>query len=215
MRDALGALGPVDGQNPELSNLTCSVTKINAGDIVFLTSDGVSDNFDPVVGKFCVPKHPERRNNNNNETDKKRALSTHIDNDALNLPVVEAYQRHELTLLRIEDVLNNGVSGSEGPCTTAEQLCLLLIDFSEKLTMAKRRILEDPDLYTVANGDNREELSKTEQKTRRRKAHEKLSQVPGKLDHATVVAYHVPHIKSSNNKHQNKSNKSYNLETFV
>ena len=52
----LGALGPVDGVNPELSNLTCSMTYVEPGDIVFLTSDGISDNFDPVVGKFCVPK---------------------------------------------------------------------------------------------------------------------------------------------------------------
>ena len=28
MRDALGALGPVDGLNPELSNLTCSITEV-------------------------------------------------------------------------------------------------------------------------------------------------------------------------------------------
>ena len=49
MRDALGALGPVDGQNPELNNLTCSMTEVESGDIVFVTSDGVSDNFDPVV----------------------------------------------------------------------------------------------------------------------------------------------------------------------
>ncbi len=55
MRDALGALGPVDGINPELSNLTCSLTLVEEGDVVFLTSDGVSDNFDPVVGKFCAP----------------------------------------------------------------------------------------------------------------------------------------------------------------
>ena len=45
----------MDGINPELSNLTCSMTKVSPGDIVFLTSDGISDNFDPVVGKFCVP----------------------------------------------------------------------------------------------------------------------------------------------------------------
>ena len=50
MRDALGALGPVDGQNPELNNLTCSMTYVEEGDLVFLTSDGISDNFDPVVG---------------------------------------------------------------------------------------------------------------------------------------------------------------------
>ena len=55
MRDALGALGPVDGINPELSNLTYSMTFVEPTDIVFITSDGVSDNFDPVVGKFCVP----------------------------------------------------------------------------------------------------------------------------------------------------------------
>jgi serine/threonine protein phosphatase PrpC len=52
MRDALGALGPVDGTNPELGNLTCAMTELEEGDIVFLTSDGVSDNLDPVVGKF-------------------------------------------------------------------------------------------------------------------------------------------------------------------
>lgn len=56
MRDALGALGPVDGTNPELNNLTCSLTYCEAGDIVFLTSDGISDNFDPVVGKFAIPR---------------------------------------------------------------------------------------------------------------------------------------------------------------
>ena len=54
MRDALGALGPVDGQNPELNNLTCSMTEVEEGDIVFITSDGVSDNFDPVVSKFSL-----------------------------------------------------------------------------------------------------------------------------------------------------------------
>ena len=64
MRDALGALGPVDGINPELSNLTCSMTVVQEGDIVFLTSDGISDNFDPVVGKFCVPVSSSRSVNN-------------------------------------------------------------------------------------------------------------------------------------------------------
>lgn len=56
MRDALGALGPVDGQNPELNNLTVSLSLAEEGDVVFLTSDGISDNFDPVVGKFALAK---------------------------------------------------------------------------------------------------------------------------------------------------------------
>lgn len=60
MRDALGALGPVDGTNPELNNLTVAMTITDPGDIVFLTSDGVSDNFDPVVGKFAIPRKFEK-----------------------------------------------------------------------------------------------------------------------------------------------------------
>ena len=52
----MGALGPVDGTNPELNNLTVSMTIVDKNDIVFLTSDGITDNFDPVVGKFAIPK---------------------------------------------------------------------------------------------------------------------------------------------------------------
>ena len=44
-----GSLGPVDGYNPDLRNLTFSFTVLDSGDIVFLTSDGISDNFDPVI----------------------------------------------------------------------------------------------------------------------------------------------------------------------
>ena len=159
MRDALGALGPVDGVNPELSNLTCSMTQVESGDIVFLTSDGISDNFDPVVGKFCVPQSQERpqtaganlshnqngntsnvtsnenpqnhdsrlnlqsgkRNNTNNsrkgpqqpqKNEQARNGSAPPQSGSFSLPAIAAYQRHELTLLRMEDLLNNG-SGSQ------------------------------------------------------------------------------------------------------
>ncbi|VEN44972.1 unnamed protein product [Callosobruchus maculatus] len=54
MRDALGALGPVDGINPELSNLTLSITTLHRGDIVLVASDGMTDNFDPNVCKYTV-----------------------------------------------------------------------------------------------------------------------------------------------------------------
>uniref|UniRef100_A0A915D4V1 PPM-type phosphatase domain-containing protein n=1 Tax=Ditylenchus dipsaci TaxID=166011 RepID=A0A915D4V1_9BILA len=64
MRDAGGALGPVDGRNPQLHNLTCSMTFVEEGDLVFITSDGVSDNFDPVVGKFCVIKRLDTEKEN-------------------------------------------------------------------------------------------------------------------------------------------------------
>ena len=51
MRNSGGALGPADGYNPDLSNLTCSFVILEEGDLVFLCSDGISDNFDPVISK--------------------------------------------------------------------------------------------------------------------------------------------------------------------
>ncbi|XP_050728167.1 uncharacterized protein LOC127004468 isoform X2 [Eriocheir sinensis] len=297
MRDALGALGPVDGTNPELNNLTCSLTYCEAGDIVFLTSDGISDNFDPVVGKFAIPRketptaskdsqtngkeqqngvqdgrgnepskeeqskqqsHPsssrqgqqaagrQQQQQNNKGSGRQHGsasrqhhsqhssgrqqqqqqqrggrvrrtpsgskeqagsgharagkqpvsnvksvgagLPEHEEEEAKDpfLPLVEAHQRHELTLLRMEDLLRCGLT-SPGPVTTAQGLCLEMVHFATKLTVAKRRILEDPDLYSSTS----KELSRSHQRNRRRKVCEKLALVPGKLDHATVVAYVV------------------------
>uniref|UniRef100_A0A224XBK7 Putative serine/threonine protein phosphatase signal transduction mechanism n=1 Tax=Panstrongylus lignarius TaxID=156445 RepID=A0A224XBK7_9HEMI len=153
MRDALGALGPVDGTNPELANLTCAMTEVEPGDIVFITSDGVSDNLDPVVGKFT------------------------------GLGGVEAEQRHRLGLLRTEDLLRNGVSGHGPPCHSARGLVDLMLDFVTRLTSAKRRLLEDEELYRSGG--------QTQQRAKRKQMCGKLAAVPGKLDHATVVAYTV------------------------
>ncbi|XP_034255002.1 PP2C-like domain-containing protein CG9801 [Thrips palmi] len=212
MRDALGALGPVAGSNPELNNLTCSMTEVQEGDIVFLTSDGISDNFDPVVGKFAVlppdddkndsrtavpsnSKHAQRgirpRTSSAGHSSKSHTRGT----PALNsegLPTVQAYQRHELTLLRMEDLLKLGVSGQGPPIQDARELCDLLLDFATRITAAKRHILEDLELYcSIGENNTVQELSKMEQRARRRKICDKLSMVPGKLDHATVVAYQV------------------------
>jgi hypothetical protein len=122
MRDALGALGPVDGLNPELSNLTCSMTEVQTGDIVFITSDGVSDNFDPVVGKFAIPK----RNSMSSPPLSRRGIKDCLPGSASAgdildgvrraAPFVEAHQRHELTLMRMEDLLNHGMTGDDPPC---------------------------------------------------------------------------------------------------
>jgi len=203
MRDALGALGPVDGQNPELNNLTCSMTEVESGDIVFITSDGVSDNFDPVVGKFAVLPPSDNVNLKvHSGTGKMSSATSHHGTSkspagdipsSSSLPTVQAYQRHELSLLRMDDLLKNGVSGNGPPCQDAKTLCEMLLDFATRLTAAKRHILEDPDLYYTTEEGSTEltELSRAEQRSRRRKVCEKLAMVPGKLDHATVVAYQV------------------------
>uniref|UniRef100_A0A1I7TF76 PPM-type phosphatase domain-containing protein n=1 Tax=Caenorhabditis tropicalis TaxID=1561998 RepID=A0A1I7TF76_9PELO len=210
MRDAGGALGPVDGRNPQLHNLTCSMTFVEEGDIVFITSDGVSDNFDPVVGKFCVIKKSEHENKENTHLrpreDRTLDVSTRGgDKDknteyarnrpcAASLPCVDAAKRHELMLVRMRDVIGNGFGNEtprgpsseyQYPPVSASTLCHRLIHFATQLSTAKRRVLENPELY------KKEKMSKSEQRARRKMVREKIADMPGKLDHASVVAYHV------------------------
>ena len=46
----------------------------------------------------------------------------------------------------------NGVTIGDRPVHTAKELCQHLINFSTQITMAKRRTLEDPELYEAEIG---------------------------------------------------------------
>lgn len=89
MRDALGALGPVDGIKPELSNLTLSITTLQKGDIILVASDGLTDNFDPNVCKFTVncdlpePAKVKRVHPPNKGTQSKPAVSHKVEDPVL------------------------------------------------------------------------------------------------------------------------------------
>ncbi|XP_030747522.1 PP2C-like domain-containing protein CG9801 isoform X2 [Sitophilus oryzae] len=91
MRDALGALGPVDGINPELSNLTLSVTTINKGDIIFVASDGLTDNFDPNVCRFTVNSTVDQSKNK-----VKRPMALHQQQDSSSTNHPSHQNSHEL-----------------------------------------------------------------------------------------------------------------------
>lgn len=111
----------------------------------------------------------------------------------------------------MEDVLNHGSFGVTGhnsskedkseqrKVETAAELCSRMVDFCQRLTTAKRKVLEDPELYQ----DHSRSLSpdsdalRLEQKLRRRRVCEKLGLVPGKLDHATIVAFAVEDRRST------------------
>ncbi|KAL5273066.1 hypothetical protein ACFFRR_000062 [Megaselia abdita] len=290
MRDALGALGPADGTKPELSNLTLSMTTVDAGDIVFLTSDGISDNFDPVVGKFAeawtktdlittkpnittnnmlAPKRqnksasslntklkntmvptklprtrrlPSEEPSTSSSTSSSTSLSksnqrhtlqksistspsvsvrpqlmrsktlieprvslTHqrprivsIPKSPSGLPYVTGPQRHALTLLRLEDLLSYGINGNLCPCPSARRLCQLIIDFVRMITSARRKTLEQRELFykivTGPDGIRREvEMNRVQHRSARRRIVESaaFAALPGKLDHASVVAFTV------------------------
>ncbi|VDP45904.1 unnamed protein product [Soboliphyme baturini] len=238
MRDAGGALGPVNGINPELQNLTCSLTTVEPGDVVFITSDGISDNCDPVVGKFCIPNDfnvslmndrpvacagPASILNSfspfkeklTTETLSQQFLVAHngfstvngiprppdsskitanrisahgcvFPEFSLDAPAVTSEERHELMLLRMEDILKHGVGEENHFCETAKDLCYNLVQFATLLTRAKRRVLEDPELYK-----RNPKTSSHDIKVRRRMVRCKVMELPGKLDHASVVAYTV------------------------
>ncbi|KAL7744273.1 hypothetical protein ACLKA6_001672 [Drosophila palustris] len=264
MRDALGALGPADGNKPELSNLTFSMSCLERGDIVFLTSDGISDNFDPVVGKFAeawtpdvklqqlqtgnlAPKRqnksasaiyarlhpssatppgrtrqpksgsppsnvPSRPKYMRSQTliDARHGVTTgspsnaptpplqRIPKSAMGLPLVTGPQRHALTLYRLEDLLSYGINGTFSPCASARRLCHLLIDFVRMITSARRKTLEQRELFyklsTGPDGVKREvQLNRMQHRAARKRIVDSsaFAALPGKLDHATVLAYTV------------------------
>ena len=88
-----------------------------------------------------------------------------------------------------------------------------MIEFSTKLTSAKRRILEDVDLYDMNDVDG-EMFDQNDQRQRRRRVGDKLAMVPGKLDHASIVAYKVAFYGDYKKMvfNDNTNNKKYNLK---
>nr|CDS34271.1 PP2C domain containing protein [Hymenolepis microstoma] len=59
-RDAGGALGPVyESGEPELQNLMCAVSICNPRDLLIFGTDGLTDNFDPVIVRIAIPRAPD------------------------------------------------------------------------------------------------------------------------------------------------------------
>lgn len=177
IRDAGGAIGPVDGLNPELHNLTCSVTFCRKGDIVFLVTDGVSDNFDPVVTKIALP---ERAQDSNFHTREK-----YSSNNSLTVkPELTPQERHIYAMKEMERVAHEYELVTEEACS-AQSFCGALLQHVLALTNDKRKIIENPAIYT------RTRMTKKERQTRDSAIVEKMSKAPGKLDHASIVAVEV------------------------
>ena len=119
MRYSGGALGPADGFNPDLGNLTFSYTQLENDDIVYLTSDGISDNFDPVIGRFRAlrkyskqsPRVPRRttedvprKRSGSDQTSREYSLSQEEDEDLRELCFLNAKERHAGMLFKMRHV---------------------------------------------------------------------------------------------------------------
>ena len=167
-KDALdygGCLGPSIGDDPDLSNLICCYATVSDDDVIFLTTDGISDNFDPVT---------------------LLQGSTEIQNVSPTLPLLTQDQRETGKLLNLSNVLQKARSQRRNDHLSALALNEALVEYVSEMTEAKQTFLErswhnvnDPDLTTEERAAKEKEIFQL------------ANGYPGKLDHATVVAYQV------------------------
>lgn len=108
--------------------------------------------------------------------------------------------------------MSYGINGTLQPYVSARKVCSLLIDFARMITSAKRKMLEQRELFykvatVVAPPDSQTglssgvvkkeiEMNRLQQRAARKRVVDgpTFSLLPGKLDHATVVAVRVPSI---------------------
>jgi len=137
MSDCGGVLGPGNGTEPDFANLTFAYTMVSPGDYVFITSDGIADNF-----------HPEVIDPSTSLTGKRSRLS-HMPDQVLTNMVKEISKLEEST-----------------PEFTAQDLCACLMNYAVCTTEQRRKLQEEvnamelnirelavtnPDLYQQIN----------------------------------------------------------------
>lgn len=217
MRNVGGALGHVYGQKPDVSNLNYSLMYVQEGDIVFLVSDGVSDNLDPIVSQTA--KKSDVRPKATNSTGKlNRSYSqSHKNLSNKSALFTKSSQPDEESPGR--DTVNNAtddqnISVSSLPemnpyeryiCSlahmneillrnptlnetiSAQETCAILIEHVMRLTAIKREILEEGLLQAHS-------LSNEDKALFNAKLRERVLKIKGKLDHASIVAYEVGNI---------------------
>ena len=172
MRDSGGCLGANVGNEPDLSNLVCCFFSVSEGDIVFLTSDGISDNFDPVaLLQVSDPIHD----------DKQESASEQLES-------VSAKRRQEMLLKNLSNVLHKADNDSSSGLN-AFTLKEAIISHVMVLTDEKRQYMETKD-KEIEN----DSLTSSEKKKLIQEMKKKAATFPGKLDHATVAAYQVGHL---------------------
>ncbi|KAL5487140.1 hypothetical protein EMCRGX_G019707 [Ephydatia muelleri] len=171
LRDCGGCLGANVGTQPDLSNLMCYFVPVARNDVVFLTSDGVFDNFDPVILLQGTTEC---------ERQKKSGENVAILGD---LPVLSRRQREEGQLQMIAELLRKIKSENSDQMLDARTITSGLIDYVKGVTNGKRSYLESG--CADVDSSNLSAHAKSKKKA------EMLSTLPGKLDHASIVAYKI------------------------
>lgn len=176
MRLPGGAIGMTMDEQPDLSNLTYSIMEIDQGDFVFLTTDGVSDNYDPCVsGAAASIKTPLLARKSSHTTSETPPM------------LMTAYQRHQCTLYHMYLSITNRrqeEEEGEGEELKASDLCHRLMQHISRLTEEQRRTIEEGVQKNEGAEGSAKQQFEMEMRT-------KLGKIPGKLDHASLVVYKV------------------------
>ena len=210
IRDSGGCLGADLGDHPDLSNLLCCFVPVAEGDIVFVVSDGISDNFDPVCLKEAIPIsqsispttttsklfHGQSMDLDSPsmfmQSQKQPPLLQAEANDGTQqqqqqepqLPHVTPEQRHTITLMKLTQLLKQTWQRERG--LTASSVKDTIINYVIEASEEKRCFLEHC-WAEVANSEQTVE----QRRANDRKITHQVKRLPGKLDHSTICAYRV------------------------
>lgn len=198
MRDCGGCLGPHVGTEPDLENLFLIFAPVEESDIVFLTTDGVSDNFDPVVRKEAQSlKHiPPVNYDSDPDSPTDRAAPYSLGKDHVEpLPILTPLERHSHSLKHMTNVIHT-YSHNDMTLITAANIAVDLVTSCVDVTDQQRLYLEKNVLP-----DN---CTPEERRQNYRQVKKALKNLPGKLDHATTVAYEVCHHGNALQRHERR-----------
>lgn len=204
LRDAGGCLGADMGDHPDLSNLFCCFAPVAEDDLVFLSSDGVSDNFDPVTLREAIPESadvlsstsltpPPAPRQPTTSPPRLSPYSTSSPNSSSSsstprLPALSPSERHQQSLLRLSTILREATSPEN--TLSATDIKDAVRNHVIEVTEEKRRFLEQ--VWAAANHST---LTSSERREQDKKIGQNVKQLPGKLDHATVAVYKVGGVR--------------------
>ncbi|KAI6645678.1 hypothetical protein LOD99_12941 [Oopsacas minuta] len=164
--DCGGCLGPQVGIDPDLDNLVISYSRVQPNEIVFLVSDGITDNFDTRFNTFAEPKIEIPLTYG-------KFLQKIFKNS-------KSLTRVEKIHLKMSEVVKDYFSKQEGIVSTSQELCVAMVNYALSATQEKRSALE---LALSSDYPTRAVL-----REKNPELHEKIKSATGKLDHASIVA---------------------------
>ena len=184
-RDSGGCLGCNLGDQPDLSNLLCCFVPIADNDVVFIVSDGISDNTDPVLLKEALAEGQPLSPGDPNSAEDNPKGGPIPGLTGVNLPIINPYQRQDLILMKLTNLLKTKLKSLKMPLH-AQDVKDAIINYVIDATETKREYLEH--CWTELE---KPDILMAERRANERKIAQHLKQLPGKLDHATIAAYKV------------------------